>query len=393
MFVRGGDPGSMYRVFMAFMSVSILQAIGAAGNGGSALWPVTATAPVRLPLRQALPSIRRRHGIYAVAGLLAIRSASVRFTVFLGRTTRSTRGAGSTCLAIRESGEAAQGVPPSVGCGYVPQSRAGGPERCMGGRVPVPSWLSPSIIAVALSTSGILWERKMKEPILGVVFDKDGTLFDFDATWSGWAERTLRDLAGNDDAEARALGELIGFDLGTGTYAPDSAAIAGTPEDIVRILSPGLPGLDPDDLRERLDASAARVSLVEAAPLGQVMAELVAMGLSLGVATNDAEAVARAHLSAAGVEGVFDFVAGYDSGFGAKPTPGMCLAFAAVTGIPPVNVLMVGDSATDMLAGRAAGMRTVAVLTGRALKSDLARLASAVLPNIGYLPDWIAEQG
>ena len=240
---------------------------------------------------------------------------------------------------------------------------------------------------------GVVWEKTMNEPILGVLFDKDGTLFDFDATWNGWAEMTLRDLAGNDDSEARALGELIGFDLGAGRYAPDSAAVAGTPQDIVRLLSPGLPGMDPNELRVRLDASAARVSLVEAAPLERVMAELVAMGFSLGVATNDAEAVARAHLSAAGVEGVFDFVAGYDSGFGAKPTPGMCLAFAEATGISPSNALMVGDSVTDLLAGRSAGMRTVAVLTGRARETDLARLASAVLPHIGYLPEWIAEQG
>jgi hypothetical protein len=61
---------------------------------------------------------------------------------------------------------------------------------------------------------------------------------------------------------------------------------------------------------------------------------------------------------------IFDFVAGCDSGFGAKPDPGMCLAFAAHLGHAPDTILMVGDSLHDLTAGRAAGMRTVGVLTG-----------------------------
>ncbi len=96
------------------------------------------------------------------------------------------------------------------------------------------------------------------------------------------------------------------------------------------------------------------------------------MGLALGVATNDAEAPARAHLAAVGQEHAFDFIAGYDSGFGGKPGPGMCLGFAKAVGLVPEHVLMVGDSTHDLEAGRAAGMRTVAVLTGMAEAEVLA---------------------
>jgi phosphoglycolate phosphatase-like HAD superfamily hydrolase len=32
--------------------------------------------------------------------------------------------------------------------------------------------------------------------ISALIFDKDGTLFDFTATWSGWARAALRDLSG-----------------------------------------------------------------------------------------------------------------------------------------------------------------------------------------------------
>ena len=47
---------------------------------------------------------------------------------------------------------------------------------------------------------------------------------------------------------------------------------------------------------------------------------------------------------------------------------------------------MVGDSRHDLIAGRAAGMATLGVLTGVAGAEDLAPLADLVRPDIGHLP-------
>ncbi|MDF0602741.1 HAD family hydrolase [Psychromarinibacter sp. C21-152] len=225
--------------------------------------------------------------------------------------------------------------------------------------------------------------------IRGVLFDKDGTLFDFEETWRGWAASMLTDLAAGDAARAAALGARIGFDMERRNFDPASTVIAGTPDEIVQLLAPGVPELTEAELIERLNDAAALAPQVEAAPLGPLLSRLRAAGLKLGVATNDAEAPARAHLAAAGQEDAFDFIAGYDSGHGGKPAPGMCLAFAAAVDLPPNAVVMVGDSTHDLLAGRAAGMRCVAVLTGMAPATELAPLADAVLPDIGHLPDWL----
>jgi phosphoglycolate phosphatase len=126
-------------------------------------------------------------------------------------------------------------------------------------------------------------------------------------------------------------------------------------------------------------------------PLLPLLSGLRDRGLRLGVATNDSEAPARQHLAAHGITDCFDFIAGYDSGHGAKPGPGMCLAFAAACGLPPRRVAMVGDSRHDLQAGRAAGMHTVAVLTGIAKAPDLAPLADVVLPDIGAIPGWLDQ--
>ena len=222
----------------------------------------------------------------------------------------------------------------------------------------------------------------------GVIFDKDGTLFDFRISWGRWAADFLASLATDPDHAAR-LGQAIGFDLASGTFAPDSPVIASTAADIALALLPLLPGCTQPALTDRIDQAAASAPMAEAVPLVPLLSGLRLAGLKLGIATNDSEYPARQHLKAHGIAGYFDFIAGYDSGFGAKPDPGMCLAFARTLALDPARVAMVGDSRHDLQAGRAAGMRTVAVLTGIASAADLAPLADAVLPDIGALPGWL----
>ncbi|NCU20053.1 HAD family hydrolase [Candidatus Falkowbacteria bacterium] len=232
--------------------------------------------------------------------------------------------------------------------------------------------------------------------VAGLIFDKDGTLYDFQATWCAWSRGLLMELAEQDERHARALGAAIGYELGEagagGRFAPESPVIAGTVEIIAGRLLPHLPAWDMAALVDRMNVRAALAPQTEAVPLRPLLAGLRADGLKLGVATNDSEAPARVHLTASGVEDLFDFIAGFDSGFGAKPAPGQLLAFAEATGLVPETVVMVGDSRHDLEAGRAAGMRCLGVLTGLAGADDLAPHAEAVLPDIGALPRWLAAQ-
>lgn len=223
----------------------------------------------------------------------------------------------------------------------------------------------------------------------GLLFDKDGTLFDFRVSWGGWAQGFLSQIA-RDTEHARRLGQAIGFDAVTGSFAPDSPVIAATAADIAAALVVELPGVTVANLTDRIDASAGQAPMSEAVPLRPLLSALRGKGLRLGVATNDSEAPARQHLANHGITDCFDFIAGYDSGHGAKPGPGMCLAFARELGLDPARVAMVGDSRHDLEAGRAAGMRVVAVLTGVAKREDLEPHADVVLADIGAIPDWLS---
>jgi len=225
--------------------------------------------------------------------------------------------------------------------------------------------------------------------IKGLIFDKDGTLFDFAATWEAWASSFLMRLGNGDPERAADLGRAIEFDMATRKFAPTSIVIAGTAGEVAAVLHPLCPELAIPDLLDILNEEAENAPQQPAVPLMPLLTGLRARGLRLGVATNDAEAPARAHLGQAGVTQMFDFIAGYDSGHGGKPAPGQLLAFAAQVDVAPGEIAMIGDSTHDLNAGRAAGMTCIAVLTGIARQEALAPYADVVLPDIGHLPAWL----
>lgn len=228
--------------------------------------------------------------------------------------------------------------------------------------------------------------------IAAVLFDKDGTLFDFAASWGAWAHDFLTAIAAN-QLQAAALGQAIGYDWHARAFTAESPVIAGSSEEIAQALAAALPQVSHEDVADMINGAAERAQMVPAVALQPLLGELRAMGLKIGLATNDSEAAARAHLDSHDLTDFFDFIAGYDSGHGSKPAPGMCQAFARAMDLAPCHVVMVGDSLHDLHAGKAAGMRRVAVLTGMASAAELRPHADAVLRDIGGLPDWLRADG
>lgn len=76
-----------------------------------------------------------------------------------------------------------------------------------------------------------------------------------------------------------------------------------------------------------------------------------------------------------------------------KPGPGMLLQAAREHGLDLAASWMVGDTVSDILAGRHAGCRTVLVRTGYGTRDDgAADVADAIAPDVGAAADLILNQ-
>ena len=226
------------------------------------------------------------------------------------------------------------------------------------------------------------------EPKKAIIFDKDGTLFDFGASWGPWAEAVLSEIEGLVPGVSKDVAHAFGFERAKGVFAPESVVIAGTSEDAVAAIEALVPANV--DLLAILDRHAKNVQQEPVFGLLETLSDL-ARDFILGLVTNDGEVAARAHLGRHEISDHFSFIAGYDSGFGSKPEPGQLLAFCEATGVPSANCVMVGDSLHDLVAGRAAGMATVGVLTGIADVNELSPKADIVMPDMRGLREWLSD--
>jgi len=223
----------------------------------------------------------------------------------------------------------------------------------------------------------------LQSPVIrGVLFDKDGTLVDFEATWRPVYRACALSAAAGAPALARALMQLAGQDR-DGRIDPTSPLGCGTLHEIWATWRPRV-ALDVPALDRLAAETAVPIALV---PLGPVFERL--RGLRLGMATMDTTASA---LEAARLLGLdLDFVTGCDGGHGTKPGPGMVLGFCAATSLEPHEVAVVGDTPHDLHAARAAGALAVAVSSGASPRALLARHADHVLDSVVDLPDLLGR--
>ena len=182
-----------------------------------------------------------------------------------------------------------------------------------------------------------------------IAFDLDGTLLD-----------TVHELAAAVNALLAELGypplakDVVGTMIGKGMANLVRRALA-----LATNVSPA--AVDEGEVKDamlRYQAHyASRLGHETRLFPGMVegLTRLSTMGIPLAVITNKATRFVRPHLVRAGIEHYFAVVIGGDDLPTKKPDPGPHLHAAAMFGIRPCRLLMVGDSANDALAARAAG--------------------------------------
>jgi phosphoglycolate phosphatase-like HAD superfamily hydrolase len=226
-----------------------------------------------------------------------------------------------------------------------------------------------------------------------VVFDKDGTLIDFGAMWSGWALEFGRRL----DAATRrpVAGDVfaaIGFDPVEGRIRSGAPLAIATMAQIEGIVAAVVRRWCPSVAAARRAVETAWfepdpvATAVPTADLGELFRRLRENGRRIAVATTDGRTPTEATLRGLGIREAVSALACGDDGIGMKPDPAMLLAVCATVAIPPERTAIVGDTPADLAMGRSAGAgRVIGVLTGVGTRTELEPLADVVLGSVGEL--------
>lgn len=232
--------------------------------------------------------------------------------------------------------------------------------------------------------------------IRGILFDKDGTLVDFNKTWFGITMELAQMAAKGDEIHAKALVEAGGYDWEMQKFRGGSVVAAGTINDVVDLWHPEL---TLEEKRQRIrdydDYTVQEGSrrAVGIDGLHATLEVLVAQGFVLGIATNDSEAGARATAEVLGLSQLFSAIIGYDSVARAKPHADQLHFFAAKTGLPVETIAMVGDNSHDLEMAHAAGAGlAIGVLSGNSTLDELAHLSDAMLGSIAELPGFLERR-
>ena len=232
--------------------------------------------------------------------------------------------------------------------------------------------------------------------IKGILFDKDGTLVDFNATWLGIADFMAMDAAEGDRWKADRLLSAAGFDFVNKRFKPDSIFASGTNMDVVELWFPRLSDEDQMLAVARFNEITSVQGSSMAVALPGIVGALTALhkrAYRLGVATNDSTAGAEKTLVTLGVAQLFDAAYGYDAVANPKPAPDTILAFCDLTGLRPAEIAMVGDNRHDLEMARAGSCGlAVGVLSGTGTRESLSAIADVVLDSVADLPDFLSAR-
>lgn len=207
-----------------------------------------------------------------------------------------------------------------------------------------------------------------------VVFDWDGTLSDSTAAIA----RAIQDAAADlglpvpDDATASHV-------IGLGLHEALARAVPTLPAERIPEYS----------ARYRVHYFAREAELVLFPGALELIAELRAAGVRLGIATGKSQRGLQRALASAGLEAQFAATRCADQTH-PKPHPAMLLELADELMVTPQRMLMVGDTTHDLQMAEAASAAAVGLTQGAHPEEQLAACRPlALFDSLGQLHQWL----
>lgn len=232
-----------------------------------------------------------------------------------------------------------------------------------------------------------------------IIFDKDGTLIDFDVMWGGWTvylARQIHQATGLNVHEALCL--AFGYDNETKKVLAHGR-LAASPMAKLRTLTTEVM----QSLGLSLDAAEKVVQECWCIPdpvllakpltdLNDLFYKLQNENIKIAIATADDRAATQAMIEAFDIEGYISTMVCADDGIPSKPSQEMVLTICDRIKIEPARTMVIGDTVSDLKMARAAGAGLcVGVLSGVSKAADLIQYADVLIDSIDELHAYVEE--
>ncbi|MBE5873722.1 MAG: HAD family hydrolase [Lachnospiraceae bacterium] len=228
-----------------------------------------------------------------------------------------------------------------------------------------------------------------------IIFDKDGTLLDFDLLWLPISYKAIEDVLVAVKQKPDLTDEMLSV-LGVknnitsingvlckGTYNQMGQAIYKVLEKYRCDIT------EEEAVRLTIDAyhRNSEVGMVKPAceNIFDVLSKLKQLGIKLAVVTTDDAVVTKRCLETLGIDTLFDVVYTDDGKYPAKPDAYCIHDFCKKTGLSKSEVVMVGDTLTDVCFARNGGIKIIGVAKSNENRCILEKQADVVIPDISHV--------
>ena len=225
--------------------------------------------------------------------------------------------------------------------------------------------------------------------IKGLLFDKDGTLIEFHQMWLQVTQNVVMQILQNypSTQTQQSLLEAVGI---FGKHIDNKGLLAANPvEDIAQrwyqLIQPEcelksfiyvIKNLFNQHIKDNPE-------LIKTLPgVKEKLLSLKNQGFKLGIATADTKDSTLYSLNQAGLFELFDFIGYSDGNIAPKPATALMNAFCNQCGLTTDQVIMFGDTISDMEFGHNSGSKKIAVLTGTATETELKPHADMILASV-----------
>lgn len=208
--------------------------------------------------------------------------------------------------------------------------------------------------------------------IKGILFDKDGTLIEFHNVWHNITGKILEELNKNYNLSKELIGEIkVASGYQENGFSKESIiqyyATSQIAEMWYRIInkSNDTSSISCEEIMEIFKEKAMDedVEIKALEGVQELLFYLKSKNYKLGVATADTMSSTVSSLQKADILHYFDYIGCDEEGIHPKPASDMALRFCVENQLKPENILIVGDSVTDMLFAENAGASFIGIKT------------------------------